>query len=575
MPTLREDEDPIKPDLSVFVTITLVFIFCVALRVVCLCSDPYPSLSWSSALLTDEGFYLHHARNAILFSQNLQDQFDNSLIMPLLDLAQRGVFSWFGVGFVQTRLISVFCSLFSILFLYGSLKNFAGRECAVAAAALYGLDHVTLLYSRMGLMDTPALLPILAGFYSFSCACHSFRNERHGEGNLALFLCGLCLIAGYATRGLSVLVFPAPLIALTFFPFAEKKQRKKSFVLLLGGLLLGFALYFMFWMVPHRIELANVNRFYLTHQLLPGSPSQLLKNIGNAFFGVERGMFPFLLRHTPVLTIGTLLSLFTFFRERSEKPISPERIFLVSWVLVGWFLCSVISYSPSRYYVLFLPGMAALCTLTFGEKVESKEVTPFSPFGIKVLKAFCVYHLSLICLSAVPFSFGVAGVLAILISLLPLNRLSAFLSSFVASNAKRRKMFYTLWAIVNTGWLLHWSFTLSYTQRDSAQWLTTHLPANSVLYGDVASGLAPNLPFRVVPVIPGLSNEALPIISPGSPRFLLILDNPYLPKFWKERYSALIQPLQKVQTFPKIVKFPAILFRFPDTPETRIPYSIM
>ncbi|MCW3098892.1 MAG: hypothetical protein JWL77_4510, partial [Chthonomonadaceae bacterium] len=46
----------------------------VGLRCVVLDSDAYPRLSWSSALLTDEGFYLHNARNRVLFGHAQTDQ---------------------------------------------------------------------------------------------------------------------------------------------------------------------------------------------------------------------------------------------------------------------------------------------------------------------------------------------------------------------------------------------------------------------------------------------------------------------------------------------------------------------
>src|SRR4051794_7168818 len=55
-----------------------------ALRLAALDSDAYPRLSWSSALLTDEGFYIHNARNVVLFGTAQTDQFNNMLIMPTL-----------------------------------------------------------------------------------------------------------------------------------------------------------------------------------------------------------------------------------------------------------------------------------------------------------------------------------------------------------------------------------------------------------------------------------------------------------------------------------------------------------
>ncbi|HLV81030.1 MAG TPA: hypothetical protein VKT32_12150, partial [Chthonomonadaceae bacterium] len=76
-----------------------------ALRLVALGSDPYARLSWSAAQLTDEGFYIHNARNLILFGHARTDGFNNALIMPTLHYVQVAVFSLFGVGAVQARMI--------------------------------------------------------------------------------------------------------------------------------------------------------------------------------------------------------------------------------------------------------------------------------------------------------------------------------------------------------------------------------------------------------------------------------------------------------------------------------------
>src|SRR5437868_13544232 len=105
----------------------------VVLRCVALDSDAYPRLSWSSALLTDEGFYLHNARNRILFGKAQTDQFNNSLIMPLLDALQTGVFRLVGVSAVSARAISVVLGLLTLLVFGDALRRAFGlrRRCWV------------------------------------------------------------------------------------------------------------------------------------------------------------------------------------------------------------------------------------------------------------------------------------------------------------------------------------------------------------------------------------------------------------------------------------------------------------
>lgn len=84
------------------ISIMFLMALLVVLRLVCLDADPYPRLSWSSALLTDEGFYIHNARNLVLFGRLRTDEFNNMLIMPILHQVQVCVFRNFGVGDSRT-----------------------------------------------------------------------------------------------------------------------------------------------------------------------------------------------------------------------------------------------------------------------------------------------------------------------------------------------------------------------------------------------------------------------------------------------------------------------------------------
>src|SRR5687768_5050411 len=101
------------PKLSFFVfrfLILLTIILAILLRVLFISSDPYPHLDWSSGLLTDESFYAHNARNLALFGHTRTDEFNNMLLSPGVHTLQSAVFSMFGPGYVQARLITVFAT---------------------------------------------------------------------------------------------------------------------------------------------------------------------------------------------------------------------------------------------------------------------------------------------------------------------------------------------------------------------------------------------------------------------------------------------------------------------------------
>ena len=108
----------------------LIVMASVGLRLYALRSDPYPRLDWSAGLLTDEGFYIHNARNRVLFGRDRTDEFNNMLLAPALHYVQVGVFRAAGVGSLQARLISVVCSLGAMALLWCTIRPLFGSAAA-------------------------------------------------------------------------------------------------------------------------------------------------------------------------------------------------------------------------------------------------------------------------------------------------------------------------------------------------------------------------------------------------------------------------------------------------------------
>src|SRR6266571_9185730 len=156
---------PVRPIFVFRITPLLVVALAVALRLFYLRSDPYLFLDWSAGQLTDEGFYIHNARNVALFGHARTDEFNNMLLSPGLHYVQVGVFNVFGVGSVQARLISIIVSLLTLCLFWAAMKRAFGPHIAFTATLFLSLDHTNLLFNRLALMDTPATLPAVAAFY--------------------------------------------------------------------------------------------------------------------------------------------------------------------------------------------------------------------------------------------------------------------------------------------------------------------------------------------------------------------------------------------------------------------------
>jgi hypothetical protein len=270
-------------------------------------------------------------------------------------------------------------------------------------------------------------------------------------------------------------------------------------------------IYAVCWYLPHREEITRVSRYYLHAQLLPHSLIDLQNNIGTALFGPRPGLLPFLLLHMPVLF---LLAVGFTWAEHKTAHDNPTARYLMGWFWIPICLFAVVSYAPSRYYVLFYPAMAGLAALGWERLWEAKREIP----------------------------------------------------SVIRRNLHAPALTLLLWAVVNGAWLGDWLIHIRYSQRDADRWLAQNLPQGSVLLGDAAPGLAVSNAFKAITVIPGLSNNKEPVerFAPA-PRYIVILNGQKNVNWWRERYPAIITPENLIRLFPRLVDFEVAVYLVPES----------
>jgi 4-amino-4-deoxy-L-arabinose transferase-like glycosyltransferase len=517
----------------------------IALRFVWLDSDAYPRLSWSSALLTDEGFYLHNARNVAIFGHARTDDFNNMLIMPLLHTLQVGVFHIFGMTLATARAMSALAALLTLCLFWSALRHAYNRHVAMWGVLFLGLDHANLLYNRLALMDTPAALFLVTAFACYvrsqddSESAGADRDRRVGRHmcDLGMLLTGMVLGVAYAVRGLAALLWPVPIVVWGVEVLSRKRSlnrkrgidvehaghqaddrlspgdvvnagfsdplREMGFYLL--GLMGALTSYVLLWALPHHVELARVNHYYVSEQLVPQGVGRLISNIRVSCLSWQRGTLPYLARHMPV-EVALVLYITLSGRCRStfaasnlstgRRRVGSCTLFLGAWLLVNLVFNCTVNYAPSRYYVLFYP---ALC--------------------------------------------GLAGV--------GLDRLSC-------SGGQRRRLsaaIVAIWFGWNGLWLMDWARHLTYRQRDTCTWLVKHLPPDSVVFGAVAPGLTIDSGFVAVNVIEDLCNDRAPLTHyVDRPRYILILDDRWKERWWTRHYPDLVAPNHRVAAFHGVLR---------------------
>jgi 4-amino-4-deoxy-L-arabinose transferase-like glycosyltransferase len=489
-------------------------VFClVALRVVWLQSDAYPRLSWSSALLTDEGFYIHNARNLVLFGRERLDGWNNMLIMPLLHLLQVGVFRLFGVGAIQARSISVLTSLMTLVVFRDAARRSWGETVANVATVFLGLDHVNLLYNRMAFMDTPGVLFMVAAWWASVWGSEVAARAHFAARAYVWFgIAGASLVAAYAVRGLAALVIWLPFVFVmdSRRDASDRTLAPRLAISVVVGVGLAGLSYLVLWVQPHRAELAFVNHYYLQYQLLPHSASRLCYNIGMSLGDWQRGLFPYLLKHTPIQFIFALAAACVYTKGlaggRNSKRSCPASgrvaeqgswLAMIGWLVILWGFCCTVNYSPSRYYVLFYPAMAALAAL----------------------------GLTQVCNRAARKRFVCVGLLS-------------------------------LWLGINTFWLGDWIVHLTYRQAAADLWLAQHLPADSVVLGAVAPGLCLNNHLHAWNVIQHLCNDDHPVERLGeTPAYIVYIDEAnWKEMWWTVNYPALVAKDRRLHAFNQLLR---------------------
>jgi 4-amino-4-deoxy-L-arabinose transferase-like glycosyltransferase len=555
----------------------LVFAIAALLRVAALSSDAYDRLDWSAALLTDEGFYIHNARNFVLFGHARTDDFNNMLLAPILHAGQVAVFTVFGVGVVQARSVSVICSLLTLLLLWAALRRSAGEKVALTAVLFLALDHTNLLYNRLALMDTPATLPAVAAFYAFVRGTES----RPEDGSASLIsqqagwylLCGLMLGLTVTNRMLAAYLLPVPFLALV----CSGKARRGMFAV--GtGLLIVIAVYIVTWYFPHRAELTAMSAYYRTNQVQPHSLLHLAANFRQAVVGDFRGISPYLFRHTPVvylLALGSLIGVAgarLTRRTRERTPVEPLHTkeegssaplaYLAAWLVFGWVMLAAISYSPSRYYVTMYPAMASLAAIAVWRLpswIDRGAAAPLpTKLSVAALFGFGMFHAVLAIVhyrGVLPRPVGtlIFIILAVAVAAAVLLGWNEGMSRLRPYSSRLVPATLVLWLGLNGSWMLDWVSRLDYSQIRLSHWLGNNLPAGSVLIGDVAPGVTMNNTFKAIHVQEGLANDIAPVERfEGSPRYLAILSGRWREVYWAKYYPQLLSTERLVKLTPVI-----------------------
>jgi hypothetical protein len=126
--------------------------------------DADPSLYKQPAELTDEGFWGHNARTAVVLGREFPDDLAQSpAAAPLFHGLVTGVFRVVGVGLAPLRVVSVAAAVLLLPLTMALVSPPAGRRDALLIGILVLVNHELFAFARLGMPETLHLLFAVAG----------------------------------------------------------------------------------------------------------------------------------------------------------------------------------------------------------------------------------------------------------------------------------------------------------------------------------------------------------------------------------------------------------------------------
>jgi 4-amino-4-deoxy-L-arabinose transferase-like glycosyltransferase len=527
-------------------TLLFVILFVLA-RVIFLDADPWPPLDWSTGIWTDEGFYTYNARNAVLFGTAHLDQFNNNILMPVLDAVQRAVFTTFGVSLISARAISVVASLLTLLFFYDAMRRVWGRRIARTGALFLGGEATYIFYNRLALMETPATLIHVIALWGLSLSTP-----------VGWILAGAMAAGTIAFKTTYLVLLPLPLVLWAL------RRRWKPIGWYALGAAISFLAYGLLWGRANQAEILRMNNYYRVHQSQPADIKEatwcLQRGVFSYKTGNKRGMIHFFETRTPVLTTLGLIGVLTVWhrRRKTEKPARGRVLqrdetsqLYALWIVAGLGMLLITRYQPTRYFLLVYPALAALAAVTlwklpilWQQRKENKWAQ-----GVIALPTFFLWHH----LTA-PLWFAITPKWHEEISL-SVATIATFLLTRLICNASwqlpRRRFMLAVQAVfltISLALWTHWLVTRRYETRDIGRKMGRDFPQNAVFVGSAPHFCLENR-LRFIPIFRDLANGDNPI-GTFHPDYILYNPTPWPQSYWEANAPQAVRPENLVEIIP-------------------------
>ena len=317
-------------------------------------ADPPAGLTFSNSPYTDEGLFNSAARDLVMFGSFGHAGLFRQLTNPAYVLANSVVFAVAGPSLAAARVLSTLSVCAMVVILLCGLTRLVGFPAALVAAAGVAGSPLMLLYGHLALVEPFETLMLVAGFV---CLARGMAGSRWVIGAIG----GLFLAAAVGSKESAVLALPGILGVPLVASLATRSWRRLIVVLsAAGALLLTVGIWALAVALPNRADLHAATRTfgYTSSSAYPHTVGGILHRLGRWLSHppltdhVITWSVPLLVAAGAGLVVGALM----------WRRVRPAHLYVTAsgliWLAGCWAVPVLSGYSPNRYLVVAVPGLA-------------------------------------------------------------------------------------------------------------------------------------------------------------------------------------------------------------------------
>lgn len=480
----------------------IAWVLALSVRLIFPLADPPIDLSWSGGYMADEGFWVHDARNQIIFNDYGPDQWHNRFVSPLAHYPVLMLFKLLGVSLLSVRIWAAILSIISLIFLDRITRRLEPSGYLFLA---FAVNSTLVAFQRLAILES-VVLPVALGTMWLW-----LRSRENNSGKIQIVMnitTGISAALVWQIKSTQLYFIPVVLLA-TYLSEPSGKRARKFILLQSAGAFIVVASWFFLVRLPNAVQLSQYNAFYLSQQ---GSQlMDFLKNIVMQPIGIYFSRMPIMFPAGIFLACRLLLK----GKFRLQPPVIT---FAWTWLIFGFLFLAPMGYRPFRYYLPLLIPITILgwrCLMDAHPSVQSSvKIWIARVFTLMLILANIPFLLDRFLtdgqLLGIPLvtGFPVAGALVCLPATIVLFVITGRKHTETSSIIFPRLILFML--------ILSYSFqTIKIADRfihrrydivETSRTLAHILPDQSVVAGQWAPELSLETPFRVIPLWKGFVN---------------------------------------------------------------------